>query len=178
MTSLWNYWINEPIYLDEGVFNIVKRKHAIYTFCREGILPLVRSVGFRIIHDEKKLTSILLQMLFAMANGKDIKAIPYEEKPYEEVYEYFCFVLDSQVWETFWSKWGSLQDFQEGSFGYPLRSLLFEFLWSWLQFETSPAIQDLLQELEDTEYFDEGSKGKDDPYLQESSKRDYHDRHW
>jgi hypothetical protein len=59
-----------------------------------------------------------------------------------------------------------------------LRSLLFEFLWSWLDFETSPAIQDLLQELEDTEYFDEGSKGKDDPYLQESSKRDYHDRHW
>lgn len=175
---MWDYWINEPVFLDEGVLNILKRKHAIYVFCTEGLLPFLERFGFAIVYDEKQLTAILLRMLYALSQRKQIKSVPFQDKPYEEVYAYYLHLIDSQEWERFWSTWGQMQDFLPDSFGYKLRAELPEFIWSWLDFDSSYAIQDLLRELEEADSSDEGTKGKDDPYLQETLKRDYQDRHW
>lgn len=178
MDYMWNYWINEPIYLDDGVTNILKRKHAIYVFCDEGIFPLLESFGFRMIYDRKEMTRILLRLLYTISIGKGVKPARLYERPKEELYEYYCHCLDTREWEEFWYKWGSLQDFQSGRFGYCLRATLSEFIWTWIDIEYSPRFEKLLKELEEEEYYEEGAKGKDDPYLQETSKRDYSDRHW
>jgi hypothetical protein len=34
------------------------------------------------------------------------------------------------------------------------------------------------EDIEKDEYLEDGAKGKEDPYLQETSRRDYQDRHW
>jgi hypothetical protein len=178
MAGTWNYWINEPVYLDDGVTNILKRKQAIYLFCSEGLVPFIESAGFRMVYDRKELTRILLRLLYMLSIGTRVKPVRFYERPREELYEYYCHSLDTKEWEGFWSTWGSFQDFQPDRFGYCLRSSLSEFVWSWLDLEYSPAFEGLLKELEAADSLEEGAKGKDDPYLQETSKRDYQDRHW
>jgi hypothetical protein len=178
MEDTWNYWINEPIYMDDGVTNILKRKQAIYFFCTEGLIPFIESAGFRMIYDQKELTRVLLRLLYMLSVGNKVKPIRLCERPREELYEYYCHWLDTRDWEGFWSKWGCLQDFQPDRFGYCLRTTLSEFVWTWLDLDYSPGFEELLKELEAADYFEEGTKGKDDPYLQETSKRDYSDRHW
>lgn len=177
MYSSWEYWINEPVFLDKGIRNIVKRKQAIYIFVTEGILPLLESNGYKLILNEARLTKTLLQMLFALREGKQIQAHLLDGEIPEEHLDYFEHRLDSFVWDRFWTQWGCLQDFDEGGCGESLRMTLPLFLWSWIDFDGSDAIYQLQKELESDEYQDEGSKGKDDPYLQETSKRDYLDRH-
>lgn len=177
MKRSWDYWINESVFLDKGVTNIVKRKQAIYIFVKEGLLPLVESKGYKLILNEVQLTKTILQMLYFLREGKQIKPQPLEDCIPEEHYDYFEHVFDSFVWDTFWKKWGELQDFEEGGCGESLRISLHTFLWSWVHFDLSDAVFKLERELEADEYYEEGSKGKDDPYLQETSKRDYLDRH-
>ena len=176
MYSSWEYWINEAVFLDKGIFNIVKRKQALYIFVKEGLLPLLESNGYKLIFNEAKLTNILLQMLFALREGKQIQPHILDDDIPEDYLNYFEYTLDSSVWDRFWTQWGCLQDFDEGGCGESLRMTLPLFVWSWINFDTSDAIYQVQKELEE-EYQEEVSKGKDDPYLQETSKRDYLDRH-
>jgi len=177
MVTSWDYWINEPVFLDKGVMNIVKRKQAIYCFVKEGLIPLLESKGYRLLLNEAHLTKTLLHMLFALYKGKEIQPRLLDIDISEEHYSYFAYLLDSSVWDSFWKQWGSLQDFDEGGCGETLRVTLSTFVWSWIHFENSPTILRFQEELNDEEYHEEGSKGKDDPYLQETLKRDYLDRH-
>ena len=178
MASQWSYWINEPVFLDKGVSNIVKRKQAIYLFCCEGLIPFVEKHGFKLRYKTTQLTRIVLRLLFQMERGKKVKPLAYEDNLPMEMYQLYSDIFDFERWESFWSRWADYQDFEEGKPGFPLRSSLSEFVWSWVDFDFSPAIERLLQDLEDADSSDELSKGKEDPYLQDTSKRDYQDRHW
>lgn len=178
MVTSWDYWINEGVFLDKGVSNIVKRKQAISIFVREGLLPLLESKGYKLFLNEAQLTKTILQMLYFLRDGKEIKAQPLEECIPEEQYVYFDYVFDSSVWQRFWRYWSCLQDFDEGGCGESLQISLSSFVWSWIDFDRSDAVYKLQKELDDENYQDEGSKGKDDPYLQETSRRDYLDRHY
>lgn len=178
MTSLWNYWINEPVFLDKGVSNIEKRKVAIYLFCTEGLIPFLLEKGFQFRYSKEQLTHIVLTLLFQIQRGKKIKVTKMDENPPEEVYQMYCDIFDFERWETFWSKWGNLQDFEEGKPGFFLRYALSEFVWSWIDMDISPAVYKFIQELEDYDSSEDVPKGREDPYLQDTSKRDYQDRHW
>lgn len=180
MENQWNYWINEPIFCDEGVSSIAKRKHCLAQFCFEGILPLLRRKGYILRFSEKELTKQLLYLLFALEHGKQPKPrISHEGAPHrEEQYDHFQYKITTSEWLEFWETWGSLQDFQESHCGYPLRFELSEYIWSWIDLDHSPTAIQLEQWLLDEEAQEEMSKGKEDPYLQETSKRDYLDRHW
>jgi hypothetical protein len=178
MESHWNYWINEPVFADKGVFNIMKRKEAIYMFVHQGLVPMIESKGYKLYMKDGLLTKTLLQMLYALNEEKQIEPKQTEYEIPDEFLDYFEYQFDSSVWESFWSRWGNIQDFDEGGCGESLRMRLPIFVWSWIDLENSASIYRLQKELEEEEYQEEGSKGKDDPYLQETSKRDYMDRHW
>jgi hypothetical protein len=174
----WAYWINEPVYLDDGVMNIAKRKHAIAQFVQEGLLPFLHRAGYRVCLQEKELIVVLLRLLFALHKGKQIAPIEVEGDYMMEQYDLYCYVLDTETWMQFWKGWGTLQDFSEGRPGYKLQFTLADFVWSWLDFESSSRAFALYEELEEEQYQEEMAKGKEDPYLQDTSKRDFQDRHW
>ncbi len=174
----WGYWLNEPIFLDRGVYNYAKRKHAVYRFCVEGLIPFVKSAGYELEFNEAEMCRTMLRLLFKLSQGKKVRPITVECDAQEEQLAHYYYRLDTDAWFSFWSKWGTIQDFDVDGYAHCLQYEMAEYIWSWLDFERSPAIQRVYQELDDEETYDEVSKGKDDPYLQETSKRDYQDRHW
>ena len=189
---MWDYWINEPVFLDGGIMNIVKRKYAVSIFVKEGLIPFIENAGFRFQYNEVQLIHIMLSLLYRLYEGKNIVANPKHEK-YIEEYEWiyqehewlYEHLLDSTSWSRFWKKWSGSQDFEEGRFGASLQYKLSSIVWSWIDIEASPACIKLDRELEaqeNQEEFPKGKeefpKGKEDPYLQDNSKRDYQDRHW
>jgi hypothetical protein len=85
--------------------------------------------------------------------------------------------------EEFWERWKEIEDFQEGRSGHVLLHTLPQFLWASLNIEDSPItieIEKILDEVAEMEEIDwrRESKGKDDPYLYDTSKVNYEDRHW
>jgi hypothetical protein len=174
----WAYWINEYVYMNDGVYAVEKRKHAIGLFCTEGLLPLLKRGGYKVRLHRSDLIKNMLDLLYVKHKGHQAKPYGQEIDYAKEQYQYYCYRVDSEDWEQFWESWGSLQDFAEGGIGYSLRFSLPEFIWSWLDLDMSPAAIQLYKELEEEKYDDEVAKGKDDPYLQDTVRRDYQDRHW
>lgn len=180
MEDSWPYWINEPIYISENGIAYGKRKNVIAEMCVKGLIPFVKQGGYCFRYSETELVKQILVLLFTLHRGKQVCPkvlqidIPYEQEQYYR----FHHNLDTMDWLQFWETWGGIQDFEEGSFAYKFRFQLPEFVWSWLQFDRSPAVMKLEKEIEEDDYLDELSKGKDDPYLQDTLKRDYQDRHW
>lgn len=172
------YWLNEPIYTDSGVTSIEKRKHAIHSFCTRGLIPLLESHGYKFRFSDGDLYKNVIALLFNLFEGQKVKPYGIEINNQEEQYDTFCYSLDTDTWDHFWKTWGTIQDFEEDRYAHRLVYELPGFVWSWLDFEHSPTVVKLYAELEDVETMEEGSKGRDDPYLQETSKRDYQDRHW
>jgi hypothetical protein len=176
--TMWEYWINEPVYLDGGVFNIVKRKQAIAIFVKEGLVPFIEKSGYYFEYSDVKLAHILLTVLYRLYEGKQILAHPRYDKYVDEQMFLYDHLFDTMAWDRFWSVWGSYQDFQEGRFGESLRYKLPGLVWSWIDLERSPRAIRLEKDLEEQENQEEFPKGKEDPYLQDTVKRDYQDRHW
>jgi hypothetical protein len=178
MHMKWNYWINEPIFLDKGVTNILKRKSAISYFCRHGLLPLVQNAGYKLHMNEVDLVKTVLSLLYRLYEGKTVTPIQTNILNEKEQYDLYSYKLDTQVWMDFWETWGDFQEFQEDAYAYNLRFILSEFVWTWLDLDSSKAAIELDNELYIIYMEEEGAKGRDDLYLQETSKRDYQDRHW
>jgi hypothetical protein len=174
----WGYWLNEPIYTDDGVANILKRKHAISMFCRDGLLPFIESAGYKFRFSEGELFRTVLQLLYTLYKGKTVRPMVNDCQYYEDQYDHFQYNLDTDKWQAFWQTWGSFQDFMEDRYAYRLQFELPQFVWSWIHMEISPSAVQLYKELEEIEYYEEVTKGKDDPYLQETARREYQDRHW
>ena len=178
MKHLWKYWLEEPIFLDDGVMNILKRKEALSIFCREGLIPLLHKKGYQLKFNDGVLYTTFVKVVFTLFCKKKVIGYPVEDDYAEEQYNEYVFHLDSLEWESFWEKWGGFQDFQENAFAHSLQSTLPELLWTWIDLDASSTAVKLRRELEQEEEYEEGPKGKDDPYLAETSKRDYQDRHW
>jgi hypothetical protein len=176
---MWDYWINETVYFDGGVFNSMKRKQAIAIFVKEGLVPFVEGAGYFFEMNDVKLAHILLSLLYRLYEGKKVYPSPrYDRYVNDEQLFLYEHLFDSMAWDKFWAVWGSYQDFEEGRFGECVRYTLPSLVWSWIDLERSPRAIRLEKELEEQEYQEEFPRGKEDPYLQDTSKRDYQDRHW
>lgn len=178
MESRWRYWINEPVFTDSGTTHITKRKHAMYWFCKEGLIPFVERAGYKFRFSAVELTNVLLHLLFAISQGKRVVPSPFVVEFYEDQYDFYSYTMDTHCWEIFWTKFEGLQDFQEENYAFKVRYELREFVWTWLDIDNSQKAQSLYKQLYEQEEYEESSKGKDDIYLQENLKRDYQDRHW
>ena len=178
MESQWKYWVNEPIFLDAGISNILKRKQAYYLFCKEGLIPLFEDAGYRFSESPSYVTKKLLRLMFTVWKGLRVQPYRQECDFEEEQTTTFYYELDGEVWTSFWKQWQGFQDFDTDRFAYSFRYQLPAFLWSWVDVYNSPRAIQLEKELQDIVTEEEISKGRDDPYLQETHQRDYQDRHW
>jgi hypothetical protein len=178
MDTEWNYWINEPIYVDKGVTYIVKRKHAYYLFCRDGLRKFLESYGYFFDNNCKTITVNLLRLMFHIWKGHRVEPICPERDFEEDQFDLYCHTLDFSEWEIFWKSWEGFQDFEPGTFGHEIQTMLPTFVWTWLDLDNSPATYALHKELTELMQEEEAAKGRDDPYLQETHTRDYQDRHW
>jgi hypothetical protein len=177
MTSYWYTWIQEPIWLEDSPWS---RQEAIAFFCSNGLLPMIEKEGYRLCISEQELTRLVLKCLYAVYQGKRVvpKDLHKGTSHERDHYFHFMFKVDTQRWLQFWDTWGSLQDFQEQAYAYNVRFQLPELIWSWIDLEHSPAAIFLEEELQEEDWQAEVAKGKEDPYLQDTSRRDYQDRHW
>jgi hypothetical protein len=174
----WGYWLNESIYTDDGVYNIMKRKHALLDFCQHGLIPFLESAGYKLRFPEGEFYKVFLRLMFGLSKGHMIKPVINDCQYYEDQYDWFSYKLDTERWQKFWDIWGSLEDFSKDKYAYRLQFELAEFVWSWIDIDVSPSAIELYRELEEMEYQEEVTKAKDDPYLQETARREYQDRHW
>ena len=173
----WGYWLNQPIFTDKGAA-YAKRKHILYDFCVDGLIPFVEKAGYQFMYSDTSLFKILLTTLYYIHEGKRVRPNRIQCDAYEEQYTRFHQRLDTEAWMKFWEAWGTIQDFDTEGYAHEMQFQLAELVWSWLDFDNSKAIQKVYEELSYDDYYEEGGKGKEDPYLQETSKRDYQDRHW
>lgn len=169
----WGRFLNEAIYLDKGIYNILPRHEAISIFVNEGIYPFVENNGYTWKLTEKQMTNTILNILFQMKLGNMID-IPNLQKGFTmEHYDRFLQTLDSEVLENFWYRWGELEDFEEDGYAYRFRFLLQNLIWNSLYLEHSRVIQEFEEEIKEQRAFEEAlrrgtvSKGKEDPYLQD-----------
>ena len=147
-------------------------------FCIDGLIPFIESAGYKLIYANTSFTKTILNLLFRVYQGKQVLSHPLHIPHHNEHYDIFEQRLNESLWNKFWSRWGDIQDFQEGGYAYSFRLRLRDFIWSWVDFYSSPTICKLEKELQILEDQEEFTKGKEDPYLQENTKRDYSDRHW
>lgn len=173
----WGYWINEPIFIDKGA-SYAKRKHILYSFCVNGLIPFVEKAGYRFIYKDKELFKVVLTLLYYIHQGKSLKPNFIECDAYDEQHATFHHKLDTHDWMKFWDTWGHIQDFDTEGYAHQIQFGMAEFVWSWLDFENSKTIKKVYEDFYNEDYHEEGHRGKEDPYLQETSKRDYQDRHW
>jgi hypothetical protein len=156
----------------------MKRKHALLAFCQEGLIPFVESAGYKFRFAEGQLYRVFLRMMYSLYEGHKIKPMINDCQYYEDQYDFYSYKLDTETWQKFWATWGTLEDFTEDNYANCLQFELAEFVWSWIDVDVSPSALQLYKEIEEIEYQEEVTKGKDDPYLQETARREYQDRHW
>ena len=179
----WETWTQQLIYADLGVYNIAPRYLVIRNFVQKGLYPFVRSKGYTLQGDTTRISNSFLRYLFALYIGDTVKFKNPHKNVDKEHFDEFEHRFDSMEMEPFWEKWGCIEDFQDGNFGEKAKYTLPYFLWASLNLEGSPAyrkLEDLFKEIEEMEIAIERkeSKAKDDPYLHDSSKVNYEDRHW
>ncbi len=180
MNTAWVSWIHEPIELEEAGCRVQRRKDVVYTLCEKGIFPLLTGAGYRLPFGTQELTARLLRALFVLSKGKQIlpRARPEEEPNQHEQFLEYTSRLDTQTWLDFWEHWGRSQDFQEQRRTSHLKFLIPDLLWSWIDLQRSKSAVALEELIEEWEAQEEAAKGKDDPYLAETARRDYLDKHW
>jgi hypothetical protein len=167
------------IYADRGVYNIAPRHLVIRNFVQKGLMPFVRSKGYVFQGDATRVSNSLLRYLFAVyLDDKVLFKNPHKHQ-FEDHFDEFEHRFDTLEMEPFWERWDCIEDFQRGNFGERVKYTLPYFIWASLDLEGSPAykkLEAIFAELDEIERKE--TKGKEDPYLHDTSKVNYEDRHW
>jgi hypothetical protein len=181
---LWETWTRKTIYADRGVYNIAPRHLVIRNFVQNGLIPFVRRKGYFFQGNVSSITNSLLRYLFALYVGDTVKFKTPHCNVYEEHFEEFEHRFDFTEMEPFWEQWECIEDFETGNFGEKAKYTLTYFIWASLDLRGSPAykkLEAIFKEIEESEMTPaerKEAKGKEDPYLHDSSKINYEDRHW
>lgn len=170
----WSIWLKQPIRRFIGDKEKVPRHTALREFIEEGIFPLIKSAGYSLTVNPAEITKKLLHILFVLWQGKELR-VPELNPAENEYFEQFNYILDSKKWGNFWRLWNEIEDFEEGAYGYCLRIELHYFLWTWVDFDTSPIIQNLFDEVDDME--NNGRYGRNDEYQSDLYSANVKDKH-
>ena len=95
MDTLWLNWINEPIFMDKGITDIQKRKHAYAYFCIEGLIPFLKSKGYIFEASSMNVAVHLLRLLYHIYKGHCVKPINLERDFEEDQFDFYCHLLDT-----------------------------------------------------------------------------------
>lgn len=179
MNRHWTLWCRVPIYTTQSGICQLRRSEAVTWLCSEGLLPLLQKAGYTLRLSQDQLQATLLRVLYTLDSGNHVVPLPtHEDHPYGVEHEQeYRQQLDTQAWIAFWETWGEIE-FLAPDLLSRFHLLLPTLLWSWVDLERSPQAEIVDQEIEEQEYQEELSKGKEDPYLLDTSRREYQDRHW
>ena len=180
--NLWETWIRQNIYADDGVYNVAPRHEVMRHFIEKGVFPFVQKKGYRFRENPQKVTNSFLRYLFAVYLNEKIQFLNPHKDEDSSHFDEFDHVFDTMEMEPFWEKWGSIQDFAPDHYAEKVRSTIPYFIWASLNLTNSPAyikLEKIMNEVDEFEITNrKESKAKEDPYLQESSKYNYEDRHY
>lgn len=181
--DLWDLWVRQSIYIGKSL-ETAPRYLAIQYFVKQGLLPFVREKGYAIKGKAEDIAMRVLQYMFALyLDEKVVFQNPHPDAYMEDIQE-FDDQFDSMELEHFWNTWGYLQDFQEDAYAEKFRYTLPAFVWTQIDLENSSRVIEMekifqeLMEIENYEYLKQNPRAKDDPYLHDTSKVNYEDRHW
>lgn len=179
MSAHWDSWCSYPIYTTLSGLCRLRRVEAMQWFCQEGLLPLFQDAGYTIQLSQQELRDTLLRVLYTLDSGKYIRPLPtHDHHPHAQEHKTeYDQRIDTQTWIAFWEQWGQIE-FLSSERLLSFHLLLPALLWSWVDLQQSPAFDVVEKEIEEQDYQDELSKGKEDPYLVDTSRREYQDRHW
>lgn len=179
----WEEWVRKPIFANEGIYVIAPRHQVIRDFVQRGLFPFVKAKGYVFAKDVTGVTNSLLRYLFALYEGEKVVFKNPHKDWMKDHFDEFEHRFDTLELEVFWERWGSIEDFQEQRFGETLRYTLPCFLWPSIDLKRSPIFEEIenaIDEMIDWEQsqMKKDAKGRDDPYLHDTSKVNYEDRHW
>ena len=179
--TMWETWVRETIFADDGVYNYSSRHAVMFDFIQKGVMPYVKRKGYVFKTDAKDITLSFLRYLFALHLGEKVIFLDPHKNEDKLHFEEFEHKFDTMEMEAFWERWGTIEDFHH--YAKKVIYLLPFFIWAQIHLQYSPAytkLERLLDEVDDMENTKrtKESKGKEDPYLHDSSRPNYEDRHW
>ncbi len=147
----WNF-TKQFIYIDKGTQTNIRWK-VYLDFVENGLLPLAKYYGYHLNAKPIQIVDNLCRMTFSLSNNI-YQPVHFTCDPDGEVedYDYYSFLLNTDVWDSFWSKWSYIEDFSnECEFGEKVRYKMHTFLWSFVNIKLSSATTQLEDDLSDSE---------------------------
>ncbi len=150
-SDYWNF-TKQYIYVDKGTQTAV-RWRVYLDFVEQGLIPLAKYYGYHLNAKPIQIVDNLCRVTFALSKNK-YQPIRFTCDPEGDLEDYdnYCYLLNSDVWDSFWQQWSDIYDFSnECEYGEKVRYKLHNFLWSFVNIELSSATKQFEDDLSDSE---------------------------
>jgi hypothetical protein len=139
----WSDWLNEWIEWD-GVH--IRRHAAIRRFVWNGLVPFVESKGYawacRPTDLQSRIATGLYKNQHVATTGSDWEFARENKNYIEHDTDHFWHVMNAEVWEAFWDRWGRWTDVDDDSWRGPDRRMdIQHYVWTQISLERSSQTQ-------------------------------------
>lgn len=154
----WKTWLHEYVYADiRDASSYMKRYECFAYFCKEGLVPFVKSHGY-IFSLDRNLANDIANFFFQNCK-EDFVQQPFHRRFYKKIHDdidfdhYITKGIPQEDWDLFWNQWMHMTDFYDDNFRnrYPIHILVY----NRLDLEHSATTKKLTVILEDEEDQDE-----------------------
>ena len=149
----------------------ITRGKAISIFVQKGLLPLLYKNGYTLTKNTLQMEDTIASMMFKYSLNKNVIYCVSDINTTEEMrehYDYFCNVLNYEIWDRFWKKWNTLFDnmfHYEESFGAQIEYMI----WECIDLKKSPTYLEYLEESYESD--ENNVKSNEDPYILDNLNR-------
>ncbi len=150
-SDYWNF-TKKSIYIDKGIQTEI-RWIAYLEFVEKGLLPMAKHFGYHLNGKPIQIVDNLCRLTYSLSKDAyaSVRFIPDPDGTVED-YEYFCFLFNTDIWDSFWRQWSSLYDFSDDCpFGSKVRYKMHNFLWSFVNIQLSSVTQQVDDDISETE---------------------------
>jgi hypothetical protein len=157
-SSAWRRWCNTPVLYD--TLDEIPRKLLIKDLVSNNLIPLFHKAGYQFACNDHRVAECVARCIYLGKISHEIINSDYRD----EDYQHYFFVLDDEVWESFWETQGMWCDIEDIKNREGIRFCL----WTLLDLYTSEQtryVDDMLG-LNDEENI---QTMKEDPYLIDSA---------
>jgi hypothetical protein len=171
----WTEWLDEFITTPYGD---IPRRTMLHRFVRYGLKPLVEAHGYRWAKGINDIQSALATGLYLNHEKplmiSDWTTIPtYTGDAIQEDADQFNLIFTWDVWDPFWSTWGSWEDVAtDTNYGADRRIDIQAFIWGQLDLHNSAQTQVVDEFIDDGNDHDESERRRrhDDVYIRDSAE--------
>jgi hypothetical protein len=145
-------WLNEMVWC--GFFDYTKRKTVLWRFTKYGLIPFLKSHGYVLYPDEKKLSTGIASVIFHNWGHTLLTPVfVHRDDDYGiEHKQHFNDVIGPDAWNTFWDTWSWWEDVSlDSERGLYRRLDIQEYCWSQLDLSSSAQTRILEEMIEQDE---------------------------